>query len=116
MSVTSTQPYIGEPRDSVKHYQGKQIIYVSWDHHLLFAAPFLLYVSPEMTFREMVEGPLTTLIQPDPDAQGLDWSQVGWATGQGPLTPDFEASLEANGIVHKTQLRFSTPGLNTVCG
>lgn len=114
MSVAAIKEYIGVPRDSVANFNGKQLVYVSWDQHLLFAAPFLLCVVPQMTFRELVEGPLAALTQPDPDAKMVDWSKVEWLKSNQPWTPNFEDSLDENNIGHKDQIRFRTPGLNTL--
>lgn len=114
MAVKSIKPYVGVPRDLVANFKGKQIVYVCWDHHLLFAAPFMLVVEPGMRFGELIETALKPLIQPDPDAAAIDWSKVEWLKGKQAWTPDFGASLVANGIVHKEQLRFGTPGLNTL--
>lgn len=114
MSVTARKDYTAEPRDRVENFNGKQLVYVSWDHHLLFAAPFLLCLPPETPFGEMVNGPLSALIQPDPDAASVDWQAVRWLKGNQPWQPDFSRSLEANGIRHKDQIRFQTPGLNSL--
>jgi hypothetical protein len=60
MAVVSTKPYVGVPRDLVANFNGKQLVYVCWDQHLLFAAPFpVLSSQPEMSFRELLDGPLT---------------------------------------------------------
>lgn len=114
MPVAAIKEYIGVPRDSVVNFHGKQLVYASWDHHLLFAAPFLFCVPPQMMFRELVEGPLTALMQPDPDAASVDWTKVEWLKSNQPWTPDFERSLADNGIGHKDQLRLRTPGLKSL--
>lgn len=114
MPVVSTKEYIAVPRDRVENYHGNQLVYASWDHHQLFAAPFLLHVAPQMLFRELVEGMLTALVQPDPDAQKIDWKKVEWLKSNQPWTPDFERSIADNGIGHKDQIRFRTPGLNSL--
>ena len=101
MALTSIREYIGVPRDLQANFNGKQLVYVSWDHHLLFAAPFLFCVPPQMSFKELVDGPLAALTQPYPDAASVDWA-------------DFAASLSENGIGHKDQIRFRTPGLNSL--
>jgi phenol hydroxylase P4 protein len=116
MSIASRKPYVGESRDRVEGFHGKQLVYVSWDHHLLFAAPFLICVPPQMPFDEFVAGPLSALLQPDPDAAAIDWTQVQWRKANAPFQPDFDRSLADNGVGHKVQLRFHTPGLNQVCG
>ncbi len=114
MAVAAIKEYTAVPRDGVANFHGKQLVYASWDHHLLFAAPFLLCVPPGMPFGELVSGPLSMLVQADPDAAAIDWKRVEWLKANQPWVPDFNASLEANGITHKTQLRFRTPGLNSL--
>lgn len=114
MPVIALKEYIGVPRDLVVNFHGKQLVYVSWDQHLLFAAPFLLCVPPEMLFGELLAGPLTALVQADPDAGALDWKQVQWLKSNQPWVPDPGLSLADNGIGHKEQIRFRTPGLNTL--
>jgi phenol hydroxylase P4 protein len=114
MPVSALKEYIGVPRDSVDKFLGQQLVYASWDHHLLFAASFLLCVPPKMSFRDLVEGPLTALIQPDPDAAKVEWTKVEWLKSNQPWKPRFDLSLADNGIGHKDHIRFRTPGLNTL--
>lgn len=114
MAVTSTKDYTGVPRDLVANFNGKQIVYASWDQHLLFAAPFLLCVPPEMPLRELVEGVIASLVAADPDGASIDWTKVEWMKSNQPWTPDFGLSIAANGIGHKDQIRFRTPGLHTL--
>ncbi|ANQ85037.1 phenol 2-monooxygenase subunit p4 [Azoarcus olearius] len=114
MPVTAIKEYVAVPRDQVANFHGKQLVYVSWDRHLLFAAPFLICLPPETPFRELVEGPLKALVSPDPDAAAIDWQRVEWLKSNQPWTPDFDASLAANGIGHKDQLRMCTAGLNSL--
>ncbi len=114
MAVIALKEYSAVPRDLVANFNGKQLVYASWDHHLLFAAPFLFCVPPQMTFSEWVAGPLTQLIAADPDAKAVDWSSVQWLKANQPWTPNFAGSLAENGVVHKDQIRFRTPGLNSL--
>lgn len=116
MAVTSPKEYIGVARDRKEEYGENQLVYVSWDHHLLFAAAFTIHIPSKATFRELIEGPVTALIQSDPDAGKIEWDKVQWFLSNEPFTPDFDKSLEENGVGHKYQIRFATPGLNTVCG
>lgn len=115
MSVTARTEYLGEPRESADKYGVNQLVFVSWDRHLLFAAPFLFCLPTATPFRELVEGPLTQLLSLDPDAAKIDWPSVQWLRGNEPFEPEFDKSLADNGIRHKDQLRMSTPGLNSVC-
>lgn len=115
MSIAARKAYVGVPRDSVDNFNGKQLVYVSWDHHLLFASSFMLCLPPQMTFGELIEGVLKLLLAPDPDANAIDWSQVQWLKSNQPWVPDLDRSLADNGISHKAHLRMHTPGLNTLC-
>lgn len=114
MAVKSTKEYVGVSRDTVDGFDGQQITYVAWDQHLLFAAPFMIVVPSTMPFREFVEGPLSGLMQPDPDAALVDWDKVEWLKSNEPWQPDFDKTLVENGIKHKEQLRLRTPGLNSL--
>lgn len=114
MALTSTKPYVAVPRDLVENFNGKQIVYVCWDHHMLFATPLMLVVEPEMLFGDLLENVVKPLIAPDPDAAAVDLGSVEWQKAGQSWRPDLAASLAANGIVHKEQLRFRTPGVNSL--
>ena len=111
MAVKSRKPYEGVARDLVENFQGNQLVYFSWDRHLLFAASFQLCVPREMTVRQLIEGPLTMLLAPDPDAAAIDWSRVSWLKSNQPWVPALDASLVSNGVGHKELLRLQTPEL-----
>lgn len=115
MPVTARSDYIGEPRESTEKYGDNQLLFVSWDHHLLFAAPFALCLPKAMSFGELLHGPLAQILAPDPDAAKIDWDAVTWSKSDEAFSPDPAKSLADNGIEHKEQLRFVTPGLNTIC-
>ncbi|MDR2014008.1 MAG: phenol hydroxylase subunit P4 [Azoarcus sp.] len=114
MPVTSTKPYVGIPRDHVTNFCGKQIVFVCWDQHLLFAAPMMLVVEPTMLLKELFDQVWKPLLQADPDSAALKWDQGQWLKSNQPWTPNLEASIAANGIGHKEQLRLKTPGLDTL--
>jgi phenol hydroxylase P4 protein len=114
MAVTALKEYIGVARDRAENYGGKQIVYLSWDHHLLFASPLMLCLPSYTLFGDMLKGPVAALLQPDPDAAALDWGKVEWLKDNQAFTPDPSRSLADNGIGHKDQLRFRTPGLNSL--
>lgn len=116
MTVTARKTYRFDPVDGIEHYHGNQLVYVSWDHHLMFAAPFILCVPPAMRFIELVETVIQPLVAADPDASRVDWTRAEWIKGGRGFNPDFTGSLADNGIGHKDLLRFRTPGLNTLCG
>jgi phenol/toluene 2-monooxygenase (NADH) P4/A4 len=114
MAVVARKEYVGVARDVVENFAGKQLVYVSWDRHLLFASPFMLCLEPSMKFGDMVHGPLTMLMGPDPDAGQVEWTRVEWFRANKAFVPDFDKTLAENGVMHKDQLRMHTPGMNTL--
>ena len=116
MSVCSLKPYHGIAADTVGHYHGQQLIYLSWDHHLMFAAPFVVCVPPDLRFQDLVDTVLSPLIAADPDATEIRWEQVSWRMTDQPFSSTARMTLAENGIGHKALLRFHTPGLNSLCG
>ena len=63
MPVVARKEYVGVARDRVENFNGKQLVYASWDHHLLFAAPFLLCLTPQTTFAQLLETALAPLLR-----------------------------------------------------
>lgn len=114
MAVKSRKPYEGVPRDVVANFHGNQIVYFSWDRHLLFAASFQLCVPREMTMRQLIDGPLAMLLAPDPDAASIDWARATWLKSNQPWVPRLDASLIDNGVGHKELLRLQTPELRSL--
>lgn len=111
MSVTAIKEYVGTPLDTVANFHGNQLLYICWDGHLMYAAPFIFMVAPTMKFEDV----LTQLVQPviaqHPDTAKIDWRQTTWVKGTRAWTPDFDKTVAENGLVHKEYLRFTTPGL-----
>ncbi|MDR1967215.1 MAG: phenol hydroxylase subunit P4 [Burkholderiaceae bacterium] len=114
MPVTSTKPYVGVARDLVGNFLGKQIVYVCWDQHLLFAAPMMLVVEPTMLLKDLLDQVWKPLLGADPDVAALKWEQAQWLKSNRPWKPRLEASIADNGIDHKEQLRLRTPELNSL--
>ncbi len=114
MAVVSRKEYIGVPRDAVENYKGKQLVFVTWDHHMLVAAPTMFRVDPNDNLGDLIKNQFQPLIQVDPDAASIDWGKVEWTKGTQPFTPDFDRSISENGIGHKQHLRMNTPGLRTL--
>jgi phenol/toluene 2-monooxygenase (NADH) P4/A4 len=121
MTVAAIKDYHFPPADSLDKFHGNQLIYVGWDQHLLFCAPYCFPLSPAMPFGALVDQVLPPAFGYHPDFQKIDWSQVQWLRGNGtaqgePFTPDFAKSLADNGLGHKDAIRFRTPGLNGIQG
>lgn len=116
MSVAALKPYVGTPRDTQDKFHGGQLLYVGWDQHLMFCAPFAYCLPPATRFGDFVEQQFAASIAAHPDAAQIDWSKVQWLKSSQPWTPDFDKSLADNGLKHKDVLRIKTPGLNGIQG
>lgn len=109
MSVKAIGTYEFPSRDAAEVFGENQIVYFNWEQHMLFAAPFLLFVPRSTTFGELIEERVKPLLAPDPQAGDIEWDKVEWLNGEQRFTPDFSASLETNGIGHKDHIRMITP-------
>lgn len=116
MSVTAIGDYSAIPLDLQKNFHGAQLVYFCWDNHLMFCAPFTFPLPPEMGFADFLQQVLTPAISQHPDAASVDFSHAHWRLNDAPFVPDNQLSLSANGIVHKSLLHLSTPGLNGLSG
>ena len=116
MSVNAVYDYKFEPKDKVENFNGMQLLYVYWLNHLLFCAPFALLVQPDMTFSAFVEDVLKPATAAHPDAAKADFLEAEWLLNDEPFTPNADASLEENGIDHKSMLTMTTRGLDGIAG
>lgn len=110
MSVQALAPgYKVEPRDLQKNFHGNQLIYVGWDHHLMFCSAFTFPVSPEMTFAEMKDNVMAGAFAPHPMYADIDWNAATWLLNDEKFQPQADVALKDQGITHKSVLRFQTP-------
>lgn len=116
MSVTSIGRYEFESSDSLRHYNGKQLLYINWEKHRMFSRPFVLALRPETPFAELLEKHIPEAYSYHPDFEKIDWSAVTWQNSTQSFTPDPAKSLRDNGIGHKDLIRFTTPGLDGLAG
>ncbi|WP_420465459.1 phenol hydroxylase subunit P4 [Panacagrimonas sp.] len=107
-----TADYHGDFQDTVDKYHGQQLISLCWEKHTMFGWPMCLPVPPDMPFGGLIEKVIPSIFSDHPDFARIDWSAVQWSTSKGPFTPDPAKSLKENGIGHKQQIRFRTPGLD----
>ncbi|MCK6545695.1 phenol hydroxylase subunit P4 [Myxococcota bacterium] len=114
--MTTPANYVGEIKDRLENFHGNQLLYVGWDQHLMFCAPFAFPFPPQMLFRDVVEKVFPGSFGYHPDFAKIDWSKVEWLKSGKPWKPDFDKSLADNGLVHKDVLRFRTPGLDGIKG
>ncbi|GAB2182454.1 phenol hydroxylase subunit P4 [Denitratisoma sp. agr-D3] len=116
MSVKAIKEYVGVVKDRQENFHGAQLLYVGWDHHLMFCAPFCFPFPPTMRFGDMVDKAFPPAFGYHPDFNRIDWSKVQWLKSGKPWMPDFTQSLAENGLRHKDVLRFKTPGLDGIKG
>jgi phenol hydroxylase P4 protein len=114
MAVAAIGEYKFPPSDRAEVYGDNQIVYFCWDRHLLFAAPSITFVPKDMTLGAYLDEVVAPLLGPDPDFGQLEWAKAQWSVGPNAFTPDFCATLIANGIGHKDKIIMSTPGLNSL--
>ncbi|ALG66622.1 phenol hydroxylase subunit P4 [Beggiatoa leptomitoformis] len=117
MPVVAISPdYRGEVRDKVDNYHGNYIIYIGWDQHLMFCAPFAFLLSPQVSFQEVINNVLPTAIQSHPDFSQIQWDKTEWLHDGKPFIPSWNKSLLENGLHHKSSLRLRTPALQGLNG
>jgi phenol hydroxylase P4 protein len=117
MSVTALTPgYIGEIKDRVENFHGKQLLYIGWVDHLMYCAPLCIPVPPDLLFAALTNQIIPSLYPAHPDTVKICWDEVEWFRSQQRFTPDLTKTLVANGLGHKALLRFRTPGLSGING
>lgn len=117
MAVTAIiDSYIGERKDRVENFHGNQILYLAWDHHLMFCSPVALPVPPNMPFGSVVEELIPGAFSLHPEFDEIQWTDAQWHLNGNSFVPKMDATLAEQGIDHKSILRFATPGLNGIKG
>jgi phenol/toluene 2-monooxygenase (NADH) P4/A4 len=108
--------YAGPVQDTEDKFHGKRLLYICWDEHLLFCAPVALPLPPAMPFGALLSQVLPGVYGSHPDFDKVDWASAQWTHGGASFKPDPEMSLADNGLVHKSVIRFRTPGLRGIGG
>ncbi|WP_417227502.1 phenol hydroxylase subunit P4 [Amphritea sp.] len=112
MPIFSLNPgYTGETRDRVENFHGNQLVYLSWDEHRMFCSAKTCLLSPTMTFGELIESTLPEAFGQHPEFSQINWNSVEWLLDGESFKPQLEVSLEAQGVGHKSLIRFKTPEL-----
>lgn len=114
MSVVALKPYDFPALDSQSHFHGSQLLYISWDEHLMFCAPFALCVSPDTKFADVQQQLIPSIFGYHPDCSKIDWNAVQWFKSGKPWSPNPTRTLADNGLRHKDVIRFRTPGLSGI--
>ncbi len=111
-----TDDYTGERLDSVDRFHGNQIVYIGWDYHLMFCAPFAFPLPPDMPFGGVIAEVIPGAYSQHPEFEQIDWDEAEWTLNGEPFEPKNDVSLIDQGIDHKSIIRFVTPGLDGIHG
>ena len=106
-----TPDYQGEVLDKQENFGDNQVVYVGWDHHLMFCAAFAYPVPPEMPFSALLGEVMPTTFSLHQEFAEINWDKVEWMLDGQPFNPQFDVSLKDQGVRHKSLLRFHTPEL-----
>jgi phenol hydroxylase P4 protein len=98
-------------RDTEDRFYGKRLIYLSWENHLMYCAPFCVPLPPTLPFGALVRDVLPELFGEHPEFESIDWQRTLWFNSGKRFRPDFGKSLEYHGLTHKSLIRFRTPQL-----
>lgn len=115
MAVAALRTYAFAPKDSADKFPAP-LLFVGWEDHLMFCAPFCLPLPPDTPFGALATAVLPGIYGYHPDFAKIDWSTVQWFKSGQPWTPDPARSLADNGLKHKDAIRFRTPGLTGIKG
>ena len=115
MTVVAIGNYDFPARDVVGNFPAP-LLYLGWDQHMMFCAPFAVPVDPSMPFRDVVSQLLPRLFGEHPDFVRIDWTKVQWFRSATLFSPEMAQSLADQGFGHKSVLRFRTPGLEGLRG
>jgi len=116
MTVKAVKEYVGVAKDTQDKFHGAQLLYIGWEDHLFFCAPFAFPLPGDMPFGALIEAVIPGSFGAHPDFAKIDWSKVEWLKSGRPFQPDPAKSLIDNGLKHKDVIRFRTPGLTGLNG
>lgn len=116
MSVNAIREYQFPMKDAEENFHGNRVVYIGWDHHLMFCAPVAYPLPPAMPFQALIKEILPGAFGLHPDFSRIDWDKVEWKLDGEDFNPQMEASLDDNGVHHKAVIRMRTPGLNGING
>lgn len=116
MAVHAQKPYAFPPTDAQDRFHGGQLLYVGWDGHLMFCAPFAYCLAPDTRFGDLCEKILAHSFGAHPEWSQVDFSRATWLKSGKPWQPDMNKTLAELGLRHKDVLRLQTPWLKGIAG
>ena len=118
MAVNDIMRHIGDypmmQQDTEDKFHGKHLLYLHWENHPMFAAPFCIPVPRTLPFGAVIMEVLPELYGEHPEFEDIDWKSVQWFNSNKRFSPDIGKSLEHHGIGHKSLIRFRTPALDGI--
>ncbi len=118
MATQEMMPHLGDypliQRDTVDQFHGKQLLYLCWENHLMFAAPLCFPVPRTRPFGALIRDVLPELYGEHPEFEDIDWKRTQWFDSNKRFIPDVGKSLAHHGIGHKSLIRFRTPALEGI--
>ena len=109
--MVSVGEYPLRQQDTEDRFYGKRLIYLSWENHLMYAAPFCVPLPANLPFGALVHDVLPEIYGEHPEFEQIDWHRTQWMNSDKKFRPDFGKSLEHHGLEHKSLIRFRTPAL-----
>lgn len=106
-----TPDYHGDIKDARENYHGNIMVFIGWDHHLLFCASKAIPLPPDMTFAQLIEQVMPDAFGQHPEFKEINWETATWLLDGKAFTPEMNKGLEAQGVGHKSLIRFATPEL-----
>lgn len=110
-AMPSLGDYPLRQQDTEDRFYGKRLIFLSWENHLMYAAPFCVPLPPTLPFGALVRDVLPELFGEHPEFEAIDWQRTQWFNSGKRFVPDFGKSIEHHGLAHKSLIRFRTPRL-----
>jgi len=98
-------------RDDESLFYNKRLIFLSWENHLMFAAPLCVPLPPTLPFGALIRDVLPELYGEHREFEDIDWKRTQWFNSGKRFIPDVGKSLEQHGLAHKSLIRFRTPAL-----
>ena len=87
MSVVALEPYSFPAKDRRENFPAP-LLYIGWEDHLMFCAPFCLPLPPDTPFGALATAVLPGIYGYHPDFAKIDWTTVQWFKSGQPWSPD----------------------------
>jgi len=109
--LKSLDTYEPDASDNADHFYNNWLIYICWENHLMYCAPFCVPLPPSLPFGALVGDLMPELYGEHPEFEQIDWQRTKWFDSDKQFRADFGKSLEHHGLRHKSLIRFNTPAL-----